>query len=112
MELLQNLYAFELSKGHEVGEDLAAFSIEKRVDFERAQADLTTEVLSTGVTIPSLQDHCNQESHDARDELIEKELELEDCLTFNNWLLEQLELTCADCAMRFMMEIDDQTIVL
>ena len=112
LELLQNLYDFELSKGHEVGEDFAAFSIEKRVDFERAEADLATEVLSTGVTIPSLQDHCDQESHDARDLLIAKELELEDCLTFNNWLLEQLQLTCSDCAMRFMMEIDDQTIVL
>ena len=37
LELLQNLYDFELSKGHEdVGEDLGEFSILKRVDFERA----------------------------------------------------------------------------
>ena len=36
LELLQNLYDFELSKGHEVGEDLGEFSIGKRVDFERA----------------------------------------------------------------------------
>lgn len=57
-------------------------------------------------------DHCDSGSIEARETLINKELELEDCLTFNEWLKEQIQLTCSECAMRFMMEIDDQTIIL
>ena len=57
-------------------------------------------------------DHCDSGSIEARESLINKELELEDCLTFNEWLKEQIQLTCSECAMRFMMEIDDQTIIL
>lgn len=57
-------------------------------------------------------DHCDSGSVEARETLINKELELEDCLTFNEWLKEQIQLTCSECAMRFMMEIDDQTIIL
>ena len=57
-------------------------------------------------------DHCDDDSQELRETLVNKELELEDCLTFNFWLTEQIQLTCSECAMRFMMEIDDQTIIL
>ena len=109
LDLLQTLHEFELSKSHDGDSvpDFNSFSLEKRQDFEDAAAELAVQVQSTGVVIPPMPDHCDNDSQETREELERKELELEDCLTFNFWLTEQLQLTCSECAMRFMMEIDD-----
>ena len=60
-ELLMTLYDFEKSKGHDI-DDFNDFSRDKRESFEQAAADLQVEVQSTGVTIPPMPDHCDNDS--------------------------------------------------
>ena len=92
LDLLTTIYEFELSKSHDTenADDFNTFSREMRQNFEDAAAELAVEVQSTGVVTPPMPDHCDDDSQETRELLERKELELEDCLTFNFWLTEQL----------------------
>lgn len=41
-----------------------------------------------------------------------KDIELDDCLSYSNWVNQELEKSCGECGETFLQMIDDQTIIL
>lgn len=70
------------------------------------------EMIDSEIALPAVPSICPQEDKDALDLLMMKEIELEDCLSYNNWVHLQLDASCQECAKHFAEQIDMETIVL
>ena len=67
---------------------------------------MRVDVIDSGVNIPALPANCNEASHTTLAGLNAKDIELEDCLSFKNWVEEELQKACADCGEKLMAQID------
>ena len=87
---LNDLFSFAAKEG----EDQEAF--EKRMNDEfRAHLDETNwELIDTGIVIPDVPELAHDDTEEARDELVKLDADLAYCLTFTEWLKDEIFVPC------------------
>lgn len=69
-------------------------------------------VISSGIQIPSLPDNCSDDHKEVLRITTEKDIELEDCLSYGEWISETLQKACTDCGETFLQQMDDELVIL
>jgi hypothetical protein len=72
---------------------------------------MSIDVVGTDIEVPSLPSNCDEDSQNARSALVADELELENCLTFAQWIGTRLQDCCTTTEKNILQAIDDETII-
>ena len=104
--VLRDLYDLEQQKDGAATEAFLDFTQRIRGDYDMLLAEMRVDIIGSEVDIPTLPENCNEASHTARAGLTAKDLELEDCLSFMNWVGQELQKACVDCGETLISQID------
>ena len=113
--LLFDLFTLKATSDGVAGNGAAELEAFKMTQEAAFGADPTVVPHDSGLDVPGTSPACPQDARDAQQAAADLKTELESVLTFNDWLLKQLEPCCADLAAAYdgirtleAMRLDDR----
>ena len=89
-DALDDLFTFAAREG----EDMMAFSDRLKAEFQQHLDDTDWDLVDSMINVPEVPDLAHDDTEEARDELEKLVGDLEECLTFTEWLKEEIFIPC------------------